>query len=141
MISLSQFPALNAGLNATTAVFLSAGLAFILRQKKEAHRWCMTAAFITSSIFLGCYLYYHAYHGATRFPRHDWTRPVYFTVLASHTFLAVVALPLILTTFYRSLKGDFERHKKIARWTWPVWMYVSVTGVLVYFMLYHWFTL
>jgi putative membrane protein len=136
---LSSFPALNASLNAATTVLLILGLFFILRRQITAHRICMGLAVLTSSVFLGCYLYYHFHAGSTRFTGTGWIRPVYFTILLSHTILAVVNLPLIIITVYRALTGQLEKHKALARWTWPIWMYVSVTGVLIYFMLYHWF--
>lgn len=138
-MTVSDLPAVNASLNATTAVLLLAGLIFILRGNKTAHQRCMIAAFITSAVFLSCYLYYHAHHGVTKFPRTDWTRTLYLTILGTHTLLAIVVLPIIFVSFYRAFKGNFEAHKRMTRWAWPIWMYVSVTGVLVYFMLYRWF--
>jgi uncharacterized membrane protein YozB (DUF420 family) len=99
----------------------------------------MFTALAVGAVFLTSYIVYHVFHGATLFPRHDWSRPLYFTVLGTHTILAVVNLPLIYLAVRRALFGDFEGHKRVTRWLWPSWMYVSVTGVLVYFMLYHWF--
>jgi putative membrane protein len=138
-MTLADFPALNASLNALTAVFLGTGFVCIMTGRITAHRRLMSAALATSVVFLGCYLTYHYFYGSTKFTGTGWTRPLYFSVLLSHTILAVVMLPMILRTFYLSLHGRFEEHKKLARWTWPIWMYVSLTGVLVYAMLYQWF--
>ena len=96
----------------------------------------MIAAAITSTVFLGCYLYYHAHHGSTKYAYHDWTRPVYFTILITHTLLAIVNLPFILRTLWLAGTGNFDKHKKIARVTFPIWLYISVTGVVIYLMLY-----
>lgn len=139
MIPVSQLPAVNASLNALTACFLFGGFVAIKRREIVFHRNCMVAAFATSMVFLACYLYYHAIHGATAFPRHDWSRPLYFTILITHTVLAVVNLPAILAALYLAAKGRFAAHARVTRLLWPSWMYVSITGVLVYFMLYHWF--
>jgi putative membrane protein len=137
MIPLSEFPAIDATLNATSALLLTLGYFFIRRKRIQAHKVCMVSAFATSSLFLGCYIWYHAHHGVTRFARQGAVRDLYLALLGSHTILAVVIVPLILTTLYRAWRGRFERHKKIARWTLPLWFYVSVTGVVVYWMLYH----
>ena len=99
----------------------------------------MVAALIASTLFLTCYLIYHYNVGSTKFQGPDWARPVYLAVLIPHTILATVMVPFIITIVYRAFRGQFDKHKKLARWTFPVWLYVSVTGVLVYFMLYHWF--
>ncbi|MDD2676012.1 MAG: DUF420 domain-containing protein [Methylacidiphilaceae bacterium] len=139
MIPVSDLPAVNASLNALTACFLMAGFVAIKRRQISHHRNYMVAAFATSMVFLACYLFYHAIHGATAFPRHDWSRPLYFTILSTHTVLAIVNLPAILTALYLAAKGRFAAHARVTRLLWPSWMYVSVTGVLVYFMLYHWF--
>ena len=136
-MGLADLPAVNACLNATSALFLAAGYFFIRRKNKIAHRNCMVSAFATSTIFLACYLIYHFNAGATRFKGEGWIRPVYFTILISHTILAVVIVPLVLITLHRAIKERFELHKQIARWTWPIWMYVSVTGVVIYLLLYH----
>ena len=136
MITLDQFPALNASLNALTAVFLAAGFFFVRNKQINAHRNAMTCALLTSTIFLSCYLYYHFYHGATRFGTPGWPKTIYFTILISHTILAVVVLPLIIAAVYYAIRGQFETHKKFTRWAWPIWMYVSVTGVVIYFLLY-----
>ncbi len=142
MMNIHDLPAVNASLNGLSAVFLSAGYIFIRRKNQMAHRNCMVAAFVTSVVFLACYLTYHGYlavvlhQGPTRFLHPLWFRPIYLTILLTHTVLAVVIVPLILVTLYRAKKERFELHKRIARWTWPLWMYVSVTGVIVYFLLY-----
>lgn len=135
-MELRDLPAINACLNGLSAVLLSFGYVFIKQGKRVAHRNCMIAAFVTSSIFLACYLYYHAHAGRTVFKDPAWFRPIYLTILLTHTILAVTIVPMILMTFHRALKERFELHKKIARWTWPLWMYVSVTGVLIYLLLY-----
>lgn len=135
-MQLSDFPALNACLNSTSAVFLVLGFYFIKNKKIDAHRVCMLIAAAASTIFLGCYLYYHYHHGSTKFQGQGWIRPVYFTILITHTILAMVNLPMIIKTFWHALRGDIEKHKKIARITFPVWLYVSVTGVVIYLMLY-----
>jgi len=137
MIPLSEFPAIDATLNATSALLLTLGYFFIRRKRIQAHKVCMLSAFTSSSLFLVCYIWYHAHHGVTRFSRQGAVRDFYLALLGSHTLLAVVIVPLILTTLYRAWCGRFERHKKIARWTLPLWLYVSVTGVVVYWMLYH----
>lgn len=138
MIPIADLPAVNAILNSTSAVLLTAGYTFIRRKRINAHKTCMIAAFIVSVLFLTCYLIYHYYHGGTPFPGLGWTRVVYFTILISHTVLAVVIVPFVLITLRRAWREQFERHAAIARWTLPLWLYVSVTGVAVYWMLYHW---
>ena len=139
MTDYSLLPTLNALLNGTSAVLLSVGYRFIKRKQVQAHRMCMGAAVITSSIFLVSYLYYHAHVGSVRFQGAGWVRPVYFTILISHTLLAVSLLVLVPITLARALRERFDRHRAIARWTLPLWMYVSVTGVVIYLMLYHLF--
>ncbi len=136
MVSL---PAVNATLNATSAFFLLSGYFLIRRKKIFPHRVAMSLAFLTSTIFLACYVYYHLQVGSVRFQGQGWIRPVYFGMLISHVLLAAAILPLALITLTRALRGQFERHRAIARWTFPIWLYVSITGVLIYFMLYHWF--
>jgi uncharacterized membrane protein YozB (DUF420 family) len=137
-ISPSFFPALNAFLNGTSAVLIGTGYYFIKSGRREAHKRMMLAAFVTSTLFLTSYLYYHLVlrAGVTHFQGKGVWRPVYFSILISHTFLAVVVVPFILVTLYRALKGKFARHKAIARYTFPIWMYVSVTGVVIFVMLY-----
>jgi putative membrane protein len=139
MLPLDQFPALNATLNSITTLLLSLGFVFIKTGRIQAHRRCMISAFATSAVFLACYLYYHFHHPTTKFTTQGPIQIVYYIVLGTHVILALVVLPFIFAAFYQALRGNFEKHKKIVRWTWPIWMYVSVTGVLVYFMLYQWF--
>jgi putative membrane protein len=134
---ISFLPHLNAILNSTSAILLIAGYRFIRKGRINAHRNCQLAAFTTSTLFLISYLTYHYYHGATRFPGQGIVRPIYFAILITHTTLAVVIVPMILLTLYRAVRLDFIRHKRIARWTLPLWLYVSITGVIVYLMLYH----
>ena len=134
---ISYLPHLNAFLNSTSAIFLIAGYLFIRRRQIDAHKKCQITAVVTSGLFLISYLTYHYYHGTTRFKGEGLARPVYFTILTSHTILAVVIVPLIAVTLYRALRLDFVRHRKIARITLPLWFYVSVTGVAIYVMLYH----
>lgn len=141
-MTIHDLPAVNATLNGLSAVFLTLGFFFIKRGNKIAHRNCMITAFCTSVIFLICYLTYHGYlavvlkQGPTHFAKPEWFRPIYITILISHTILAAAIVPLILMTLGRARKQRFEQHKKIARWTWPLWMYVSVTGVVIYWLLY-----
>ena len=136
-MTLSDLPAVNAALNTLSTIFLTCGYIFIRRQRQVAHRNCMIGAVISSALFLTCYLIYHYNAGRTVFRDPAWFRPVYLTILLTHTILAVVIVPMVLTTLYHAVRRQFERHKKIARWTWPIWMYVSITGVLIYFLLYH----
>ncbi|HEV8593687.1 MAG TPA: DUF420 domain-containing protein [Pyrinomonadaceae bacterium] len=139
---LQIFPHLNASLNALSGVFLMVGLYFIRTKQIARHRASMLTASIVSAIFLACYLTHHAIRtyyfglGPTKFAGEGIARPVYFTILTSHTILAVVVTPFILLTLWRGLKGRYEQHKRIARLVYPVWLYVSVTGVVVYLMLY-----
>jgi putative membrane protein len=134
---ISYLPHLNAFLNTTSALLLIAGYRFIRAGAINRHRNCQVAALVTSTCFLISYLTYHYYHGDTRFLGQGIVRPVYFVILITHVILAIVIVPLVLITTYRAARGDFIRHKKIARWTLPLWLYVSVTGVVVYLMLYH----
>lgn len=135
-IPLSSIPALNATLNSLSAVFLLAGYLFIRNKKITFHRICMVSAFCSSSVFLGFYLYFHFHAGLIRFGGQGWIRPVYFTLLISHTILAIVIVPLVITTLSFAVAGNFARHRRIARWTFPLWLYVSVTGVIIYWLLY-----
>jgi uncharacterized membrane protein YozB (DUF420 family) len=136
-VTLHDLPAVNATLNGLSAIFLALGFIFIKRGSKTAHRNCMVAAFVTSVVFLACYLTYHAtVKTVTHFTHPAWFRPYYLALLATHTILAAVIVPLILMTLSRARKRDFAAHKRIARWTWPLWMYVSVTGVVIYWLLY-----
>ena len=132
-----DLPAVNATLNGLSAILLGAGYVCIKKKNIPAHRACMISAFVTSAIFLACYLTYHIFvHHVTYFRNPAWFRPIYLAILATHTILAVVIVPLIFMTLSRALRQRFDRHKRIARWTWPLWMYVSVTGVVVYWLLY-----
>ena len=135
-IDYSIFPPIDATLNGVTAVLLALGHRFIRHGEVSKHRATMIAAFVTSSLFLSCYLYYHAHIGSVHFRGKGWSRPVYFSILISHTMLAAVLIPMVLITLALGLRSKFDRHRKIARWTYPIWVYVSVTGVVVYLMLY-----
>jgi protein SCO1/2/putative membrane protein len=137
-LSPTFFPALDAVLNGSSAVLIGSGLYCIKRGREQAHKRLMLAAFVTSTLFLISYLYYHLVlrAGVTRFAGHGFSRPLYFTILTSHTILAVVVVPFVLITLARALKGKFARHKAIAPYTFAIWMYVSVTGVVIYLMLY-----
>ena len=142
MNGVAVFPHLNASLNALSAVFLISGFYFIMRREIARHRVCMLAASISSGVFLISYLTYHSLRtyyfglGPTRFAGEGLSRPIYFTVLASHTFFAALVAPFVLWTLWRGLRGDYDRHKRLARLVFPVWIFVSVTGVVVYLMLY-----
>ena len=133
---LQYFPAINASLNATSGTLLLIGFFLIKARKIELHRRFMIAAFSASALFLVCYVIYHAQVGSVRFTRQGFVRPLYFTILITHVSLAFVVLPLAIVTLSRGLKANYPRHRAIARWTFPIWMYVSVTGVLVYVLLY-----
>jgi uncharacterized membrane protein YozB (DUF420 family) len=135
-MSVGPLPAVNAALNGTCTVLLLLGFAFVQKGKISLHKVCMIAAFCCSAVFLVLYLYFHTHAGVIRFSGHGWIRPVYFTILISHTTLAVVIVPLVLITVGRALRGRFDRHRAIARWTLPLWLYVSITGVIVYWLLY-----
>jgi uncharacterized membrane protein YozB (DUF420 family) len=135
----SIFPAMNASLNGTSAVLLVTAHRMIQRGRVAAHRALMLTAVATSTLFLVSYLYYHAHVGSVRFRGQGWSRPVYFTILISHTVLAASIVPLVIITLTYALRQRFDRHRAIARWTYPIWLYVSVTGVVIYLMLYHLF--
>src|SRR5262245_3991785 len=135
--SVSVLPRLNASLNGASALLLVTGWLFVRRRRVSAHRTCMLLAFGFSAVFLVSYVVYHAQAGSRPFAGTGWIRPVYFTLLISHIVLAAVIVPLVLTTILRAWRGDFGRHVLIARWTLPIWLYVSITGVVVYWMLYH----
>ncbi len=141
-MTIMDLPAVNGSLNGLSAIFLTVGYVFIRRKQVTAHRNCMIAAFVTSTLFLACYLTYHFYlgyvlhRGPTRFVNPAWFRPIYLTILGTHTLLAVVIVPMVFMTLSRALKQRYDLHRRIARWMWPLWMYVSVTGVLIYFLLY-----
>ncbi len=133
---IAILPTLNALLNATSTVLLIAGYLFIRRRKVTSHKICMLSAFVASCLFLISYLTLRYYAGMTHFTGQGWIRPVYFAILTSHTILAAGIVPLVLITLSRALRGRFDRHARIARWTLPLWLYVSMTGVLVYWILY-----
>jgi uncharacterized membrane protein YozB (DUF420 family) len=136
MTDYSIFPILNATLNGTSAVLITTGRLLIGRKQVQLHRACMIAAVVTSSLFLTSYLYYHAHVGSVHFPGQGWVKAVYFTILISHTLLAVAVVPLVLLSLSYGLRSRFDRHRRISRWTFPIWLYVSITGVVVYVMLY-----
>jgi uncharacterized membrane protein YozB (DUF420 family) len=136
MPDYSIFPAINATLNGTSAVLLVSAHRMIKRGRMATHRALMLTAVGTSTLFLISYLYYHAHVGSVRFQGHGWSRPVYFSILISHTILAATIVPLVIVTLSRALRERFDRHRAIARWTYPIWLYVSVTGVVIYLMLY-----
>jgi putative membrane protein len=135
---VAALPTVNAVLNSISAGLLTAGFVFIRRRNVAAHRACMLGAFAVSVLFLVCYVVYHAYAGSRPFAGQGWIRPFYFVLLISHIVLAALIVPLALTTIYRGLSAQLDRHKRLARWTLPIWLYVSITGVIVYLLLYHW---
>lgn len=135
-MTVHDLPAVNASLNATSGVLLLIAYVLIRRRKIEQHRKTMIAAFITSALFLVSYVIYHAQVGSVRFTRQGIVRPIYFTILITHVTLAAVVLPMAIVTLSRGLKARYPQHRRIARWTFPIWLYVSVTGVLVYVLLY-----
>jgi putative membrane protein len=135
-LPLSSVPALNATLNAVSAAFLVSGWFFIRGKRIAAHRFCMVSAFICSIAFLCFYLYFHFHAGIIRFGGQGWIRPVYFTLLISHTILAGTIPVLAVVTLSFALMRRFDKHRRIARWTLPLWLYVSVTGVVIYWLLY-----
>ena len=138
-MSVADLPTLNALLNGTAALLLLAGWWNIRHGRIDVHRRFMIAAFVTSALFLASYLVYHAQAGSRAFSGTGLTRTVYLTILFTHIVLAAAILPMALLTLARGLRRDDERHRRLARWTLPVWMYVSVTGVVIYLMLYHWY--
>lgn len=144
-MTYQDLPAVNACLNSASTVLLCLGYYFIKKERKVAHRNCMVGALITSSLFLACYLTYHELmrretgQGHTSFTDPAWFRPIYLVVLFTHLVGAIAIVPLVIMTVWRAIKGDFERHKKIARWTLPIWIYVSFTGVVIYLLLYQLF--
>ena len=133
---ISYLPHVNACLNGTSAILLFTGYSFIRSRNVAAHRACQIGALCVSLLFLASYLTYHYYHGSTRFQGTGIVRPIYLTILLTHTILAIVIVPLVALTFYRAFRNDFTRHRRIARITLPLWLYVSITGVIVYLMLY-----
>jgi uncharacterized membrane protein YozB (DUF420 family) len=139
VLDVHQLPTLNASLNALSGLFLMTGYVMIRRRRIAAHRACMLAAFVTSTLFLISYVIYHLNAGSRPFPGQGPIRLVYFAILISHVLLAAAILPLALVTLRRGLAAQYDRHVRIARWTFPIWMYVSVTGVIIYLMLYQLF--
>ena len=135
-MTVHDLPAVNASLNAISGVLLLIGYALIRARRIALHRKVMIAAFAASSLFLVCYVVYHAQVGSVRFTRHGVVRPIYFTILITHVTLAAVVLPMAILTLSRGLSAKYQLHRRVARWTFPIWLYVSVTGVLVYVLLY-----
>ena len=135
-MSFTNLPTLNAVLNGICALFLVWGLMQIRRGRVKQHQKCMGAALITSSVFLVSYLIYHYHVGSVPYPHHNWTRPIYFAILVPHIILAAVNVPFIILLVWRAAQGNFERHKRLAQYVWPSWMFVSITGVVIYLMLY-----
>jgi uncharacterized membrane protein YozB (DUF420 family) len=135
-VTLHDLPAVNATLNAISGILLLAGYALIRSRRIEQHRRCMIAAFTASALFLVSYVVYHAQVGSVRFTRQGLVRPLYFSILITHVTLAAAVLPMAILTLSRGLQARFPQHRAIARWTFPIWLYVSVTGVLVYVLLY-----
>ncbi len=140
VLSYYSLAPLNAALNSTAAILLLAGFYFIRQRRVRAHRACMIGAVAVSAAFLTSYSIYHYNVGDVHFTGHGWVRPLYFSILVPHVMLAGIIVPLVLVTLYFALRGRFGSHRRIARWTWPIWMFVSVTGVIVYFMLYQLYT-
>jgi putative membrane protein len=138
-LTFNFFPQLNASLNAIAALFLLLGWVAIKKKSLRVHKFCMGTAFLVSSLFLASYLYYHYHFPSKKFLGEGFWRPLYFTLLISHIILATAILPFILRLLYLALKARFDEHRKMARWVWPLWIYTSVSGVLVYFFLYVWF--
>lgn len=136
-ISTNDLPTVNAGLNLISAAFLIVGYRLIRSGRVTAHRNCMLAAFTTSTLFLAGYLYYHAHAGHTTFQEPAGFRPIYLGLLLTHVVLAALMVPMILATLALALRKRFDYHRRLARWTWPIWVYVSITGVLIYLLLYH----
>ena len=136
-MGLHDLPALNAALNATCGALLITGLVLIRKGRINAHRAVMLSAFCVSVLFLISYVTYHANVGSRKFTGDGWIRPVYFSILSTHTVLAAAVVPLAIVTLRRGMRRDDIRHKRVARWTWPIWMYVSITGVVIYWLLYH----
>lgn len=136
-MSVTDLPMINASLNSLSTLFLLLGYRSIRRGARQLHKRFMLAAVATSALFLACYLVYHAHVGSVPYPLHDWTRTVYFTVLVPHIVLAAGMVPFITAALYHALRGSFDRHARLTRWVWPVWMFVSLSGVLIYWMLYH----
>ena len=135
-MSVQDFPTINASLNLLSTIFLLLGYINVRRGNTDTHKKFMVSALVSSAVFLICYLFYHSQMGSVPYPHHDWTRPLYFAVLIPHIILAAVMSPFILMAVWFAFREQFEKHRKIVRWLWPVWMYVSVSGVVIYLMLY-----
>ena len=140
-MSIEALPSINATLNGLATILLALGYFFIKNKDKKNHIKCMVSALVVSTLFLTCYLVYHYHAGSKKFPELGWIKTLYLVILIPHIILAAVMVPMILKTFWHAFKKEWESHKKIARLTFPIWMYVSITGVVIYFMLYHWFAL
>jgi putative membrane protein len=136
-VNISDLSTVNAILNGLSAIFLILGFIFIKRRNVQFHRASILTAFTLSVLFFISYLFYHHHAGSVPYAHHDWTRPLYFTILISHIILAVVMIPLILMSLWYALKERFEQHKRLVKWTWPIWIYVSLSGLIIYLMLYH----
>ena len=135
-MGITDLPTINAILNSISTVFLILGFIQIKKGNQTCHRKMMIVALISSALFLISYLIYHYYAGSVPYPHHDWTRPVYFAILIPHIILAAVMTPFILAAVYFAIKGNFDNHKRITKWLWPVWIFVSISGILIYLMLY-----
>ena len=135
-MSITDLPATNAFLNGLCTIFLLLGFIYIKRGNIKTHQKCMVTALILSAIFLTSYLIYHSQVGSVPYPHRDWTRPIYFAILIPHIILAAVNVPFIIALVWRAYKGEFDRHRRLARWVWPSWIFVSITGVIIYLMLY-----
>ena len=135
-MSITDLPTTNAILNGFCTIFLLLGFIYIKRGDIKTHQKCMVTALILSALFLTSYLIYHSQVGSVPYPHRDWTRPIYFAILIPHIILATVNVPFIIALVWRAYKGEFNRHRRLARWVWPSWIFVSITGVIIYLMLY-----
>lgn len=135
-MNATDLPALNAALNATASILLLLGYRAIKQRNEVLHRMYMVGALIVSAAFLTSYLIYHYQVGSVPYPKHDWTRPLYFTILIPHVILAAIMTPFIILAVVHAVRGRFDKHARITRWLWPVWIFVSISGVVVYLMLY-----
>ncbi len=135
-MSITDLPATNAFLNGFCTIFLLLGFIYIKRGDIKTHQKCMVTSLILSALFLISYLIYHSQVGSVPYPHRDWTRPIYFAILIPHIILAAVNVPFIIALVWRAYKGEFDRHRRLARWVWPSWIFVSITGVIIYLMLY-----
>ena len=135
-MSITDLPTTNAILNGFCTIFLLLGFIYIKRGDIKTHQKCMVTSLILSALFLISYLIYHSQVGSVPYPHRDWTRPIYFAILIPHIILAAVNVPFIIALVWRAYKGEFDRHRRLARWIWPSWIFVSITGVIIYLMLY-----